>query len=155
MYRDWITCNSWLYDIMVRIFISHSSKQNEFVINLTEAVGRDRCIVDCYDFRAGEELGNEIKLKIDQARIFCLLISDTALNSDWVSMEVQYVRERVETKKIQFRAFIIDSNVQTSDSRISPWVTNYLLHTIPSAKIVGRVLSDSLRELDYKDYLII
>lgn len=140
---------------MLRVFISHSSKQSSFVSKLAESVGQDRCIIDCYDFRSGEKLGDEIKRKIDQARLFCLLISDTALDSDWVTMEVQYVREKVESGATVFRAFIIDEDVQSSDTRISPWVTNFLLHTIPSSKIVGRVLTDNLRELDYKNYPIL
>lgn len=137
---------------MNRIFLSHSSMQKESVKKLAETVGQDRCIVDCYDFRAGEELEEEIIRKINQSGIFCLLISDSALSSDWVTKEVQYVREKVESGKILFRAFIIDSKVTPSDSRISPWIKNYLLHTIPSPIIMGRVLSDNLRELDYNNY---
>lgn len=137
---------------MNRVFLSHSSEQIDIVKRLADIVGQDRCIVDCYDFRAGEELEKEITRKIDQSGIFCLLISDSALSSDWVTKEVQYVREKVESKKILFRAFIIDSNVTLSDYRISPWVKNYLLHTIPSPIIMGRVLSDNLRELDYNNY---
>ena len=134
---------------MNRVFLSHSSKQIEIVKKLASTIGQDRCIVDCYDFRAGEELEEEITRKINQSGIFCLLISDSALSSDWVTKEVQYVREKVESKEILFRAFIIDADITPSDSRISPWVKNYLLHTIPSPIIMGRVLSDNLRELDY------
>lgn len=137
---------------MNKIFISHSSQQKDIVIRLADVIGQDRCIVDCYDFRASERLEDEIKRRISQASFFCLLISETALTSDWVTAEVHYVREMVETNKILFRAFIIDPTINPTDTRISPWIKNYLLHAIPSAKIIGRVLSDDLREVDYSSY---
>lgn len=140
---------------MNRIFISHSSKQESFVKRMVEDIGQDRCIVDCYDFRAGEKLEEEIKRKINSSGVFCLLISETSLLSDWVTMETQYVREKVEANKIVFRAFIVDPSIIPTDSRISPWINKYLLHTIPSPKIIGRVLADNLRELDYNNYPVL
>lgn len=140
---------------MNRIFISHSSKQKNFTTSLANSIGQDRCIVDCYDFRSGEELEEEIKSKINQAGIFCLLISDSSLSSNWVTLEVQYVRNRVDDKTILFRAFIIDEKITPADPRISPWVRDFLLDIIPSYRIVSRVLSDNLRELDYKNYPVL
>lgn len=140
---------------MNRIFISHSSQQKALVLNMVNNVGQDRCIVDCYDFRAGEKLEDEIKRKIDQSSLFCLLISESSVSSDWVNVEINYVRSKVENRDIIFRAFIIDSSITATDPRISPWIKNYLLHTIPSAKILGRLLYDTLRELDYNKYPIL
>ncbi len=45
---------------MIKAFISHSSKQKEFVNELVEILGRDLCIVDCYDFEAGRTTREEI-----------------------------------------------------------------------------------------------
>ena len=35
---------------MIKAFISHSSEQKLFVKDLVETLGRDYCIVDCYNF---------------------------------------------------------------------------------------------------------
>lgn len=36
---------------MIKAFISHSHAQKDFALELVEKLGRDYCIIDCYDFQ--------------------------------------------------------------------------------------------------------
>lgn len=44
---------------MIKAFISHSSEQKQFVLNLVETLGRDYCIVDCYNFNSAYQTINQ------------------------------------------------------------------------------------------------
>lgn len=138
---------------MNKVFISHSSKQKELVERLVSELGRDNCFVDEYDFRPAEKIESEITQKIDCTKIFCLLISNDSLNSDWVRFEENYVKSLVERDQALFLGFIIDPSIRvTEDNRIALWEKNYILNIIPTAKIIARVLASKLRELDIKTY---
>ena len=138
---------------MNKIFISHSSRQKDLVEKLTQELGRDRCIVDAFDFEPASKLEDEIKRWIDEAKIFGLLISNDSLNSDWVRFEENYVKPKVENGDIVFLGFIIDSTIDiSSDKRIALWEKNYILDVIPSAKILSRVIAARIRELDYLSF---
>ncbi|MBQ9705294.1 MAG: toll/interleukin-1 receptor domain-containing protein [Paludibacteraceae bacterium] len=66
-------------------------------------------MVDSFAFDAGSELTQEIKHSISTSEIFVLFISDEALNSTWVNEEINYVRDFVDEKKIEFCPFIVMS----------------------------------------------
>lgn len=73
---------------MIKVFISHSSQQKDFVKELVGLIGRDYCIVDCYDFEPAYKTIDEICEKITQSTAFVLLISKDSLSSPWVTQEV-------------------------------------------------------------------
>lgn len=81
---------------MIKAFISHSSEQKQFVLDLVEILGRDYCIVDCYNFNSAYQTINEIYDKIDKSTVFVLLLSKASLSSEWVKEEIRYVREKLE-----------------------------------------------------------
>lgn len=69
---------------MVKAFLSHSSAQKAFVRKLAEEIGFDSCIIDEKTFESGNLILDEIITAIDKSGIFILLLSNEALNSDWV-----------------------------------------------------------------------
>ena len=75
---------------MIKAFISHSSVQKDFVRELVDTLGRDYCIVDCYNFAPAYKTMDEIFRKIEQSTVFVLLISRDSLDSDWVKEEIRY-----------------------------------------------------------------
>ncbi|NIM10569.1 MAG: TIR domain-containing protein, partial [Candidatus Aminicenantes bacterium] len=83
------------------IFISHSSKDDEFV----EALGKSLEIqkfetwVDLRQLAPGDELETEIKQAIEQSRAFILVLSTNAFNSPWIQKEVKYALEVKKRKK--------------------------------------------------------
>ena len=101
---------------MLKAFISHSSEQKLFVQNLVEALGRDYCLVDCYNFDSAYKTLDEIYRKIDQSTVFVLLLSNASLDSDWVKEEVRYARRKLEPGCLdRFWPFIVDEALSIED----------------------------------------
>lgn len=101
---------------MIKAFISHSSEQKQFVLDLVETLGRDYCIVDCYNFSSAYQTINEIYDKIDKSTVFVLLLSKASLSSEWVKEEIRYVRDKLEPGCLErFWPFIIDENLSIEE----------------------------------------
>lgn len=101
---------------MIKAFISHSSEQKQFVLDLVETLGRDYCIVDCYNFSSAYQTINEIYDKIDKSTVFVLLLSKASLSSKWIKEEIRYVREKLEPGCLErFWPFIIDENLSIEE----------------------------------------
>lgn len=101
---------------MIKAFISHSSEQKQFVLDLVETLGRDYCIVDCYNFSSAYQTINEIYDKIDKSTVFVLLLSKASLSSEWVKDEIRYVRGKLEPGCLErFWPFIIDENLSIEE----------------------------------------
>ena len=137
---------------MPRIFISHSSKQKEFVNNVVDYIGTDECIVDIYDFRPSEKIEDEIKRYIDNCQIFALFLSKEAWASDWVKFEINYVKSYVDVEKKIFRPFIIDEEMSVDDIDNITWIKSYIINRIQKSKIIARSLEYDLNQLKYKEF---
>lgn len=131
----------------MKVFLSHSWAQKEFVDNLANNLGLDMTVVDRFVFESGRKLEDEISASLDSANIFVMLISDAALESDWCKYELNNIRDHVESGKCLFRAFIIEKAITPSDTRIKPWVRKHLLKYIKNADILARIILRSVKEL--------
>lgn len=101
---------------MIKAFISHSSAQKKFVRDLVENLGRDFCIVDCYNFESAYRTINEIYKKIEQSTVFVLLLSRESLESDWVAEEVRYAQKNLSPDKLdRFWPYIVDEGLELED----------------------------------------
>jgi hypothetical protein len=69
---------------MSKAFLSHSSKQKSLVETIAKRIGRDNCVLDKYNFEAGNPTLDEIIKGIEKTDLFVLFLSDQALNSEWV-----------------------------------------------------------------------
>ena len=74
-----------------QVFISHSSKDDDFVRELREAleVRGVPVWVDSRELRGGSKLAPEIEAAIERARQFIAVISQNTVNSPWVREEIQ------------------------------------------------------------------
>ncbi len=83
-----------------KIFISHSSKDKEFVKALRESLEIQKLAtwIDSRELAPGDELEPEIKQAIEQARAFIVVLSINAFNSPWVLKETKYAL-RVKKKR--------------------------------------------------------
>ncbi|NIM16484.1 MAG: tetratricopeptide repeat protein [Candidatus Aminicenantes bacterium] len=84
-----------------QIFISHSSKDDEFVKALGKSLeiqGFDTWI-DSRELVGGDQLEPEIKKAIEKARAFIVVISLNTINSPWVLKEIKYALEIKKKKK--------------------------------------------------------
>lgn len=101
---------------MIKAFISHSSVQKDFVRELVDTLGRDYCIVDCYNFAPAYKTMDEIFRKIEQSTVFVLLISRDSLDSDWVKEEIRYAIQHLSPDKLdRFWPYVIDETLSIED----------------------------------------
>jgi tetratricopeptide (TPR) repeat protein len=77
------------------IFISHASKDGEFVKELREALEANKLPVwiDARNLRGGPKLAPEINEAIEQAGQFIVVLSPNTINSPWVRKEIQKALE--------------------------------------------------------------
>ena len=88
---------------MIKAFISHSSKQKDFALELVNRLGRDYCKIDCYNFESAYKSINEIYRAIEESTIFVLLISRDSLGSTWVEEEIRFAKEKLS--KTEYERF--------------------------------------------------
>ena len=80
------------------VFISHSSKDDDFVKELREALESQgiKVWVDSRNLRGGSKLAPEIDEAIEQARQLIVVLSPNTINSPWVRKEID---KAVEVEK--------------------------------------------------------
>lgn len=73
------------------IFISHSSEDDTFVKELREALESLGLSTwaDSRELSGGDKLTPEIERNIEDARLFIVIVSLNALNSEWVQDDVK------------------------------------------------------------------
>lgn len=139
--------------IMIKCFLSHSSKDKKsFVKVVAEKVGIANCIYDEYTFEEGMRPLDEIMKGLNESDLFVIFISETALNSDWVQLEITEAKKLFDSKKI-YRIFplVIDEKVHYTDSRIPDWMRDeYNLKNISRPVIAARRIRQRLREISWK-----
>lgn len=138
---------------MIKAFISHSSKQKDFALKLVEELGRDFCMIDCYNFQPAYKTSNEIYRCIDASSFFVLLISKDALESDWVQREIGRIRNcKDRSKQSRFLPYIIDQNMELSDC--PTWMKDdecYNLCKFKSPYALARDIDQKFRLLLWKN----
>jgi len=72
-------------------FISYSSydRKEAFAIKELLEASQIKVWMDYFDIQTTAELRQELRIKVEQAEIFCLLLSPTAVESPWVNQEIE------------------------------------------------------------------
>lgn len=134
---------------MIKAFISHSSEQKGFATKLVELLGRDYCIIDCFNFESAYKSIDEIYKAIDISTIFVLLISRESLKSQWVSKEIRYAKAHLKDDEYQrFWPFIIDETIDLQDC--PEWMRNkecFNLRKILSPYMLKRDIEQKFRKI--------
>lgn len=133
---------------MIKAFISHSSKQKEFALKLVECLGRDLCIIDCFDFQPAYQTEDQICQQIKNASAFVLLLSKDALQSKWVQEEVKIAIEKMSDDDLsRFWPYIVDDlDVNDCPKWISRNKCFNLVH-FSSPKLLSIDINQKIRKL--------
>ena len=139
---------------MIKAFISHSSKQKkDFVEPLVELLGRDSCVIDCYDFQAAYETLGQIYLQMDKCSIFVFLVSKDSLESDWCKKELARAYDKLSNSdQLRFWPFIIDENVKIEDT--PEWIHKtkcYNLKYFKTPLALAREIEQKFREIIWRE----
>lgn len=139
---------------MERVFLSHSSKDKDYVRPIYDFFGKDRCVYDEMTFEYGMKTIEEIFNGIDDSDIFVFFISNDSLNSKWVIEELNYASQKLYNDKMrlsQIYPIIIDTTILYSDPRIPSFLRNgfsaYNLHHINNPKIACKKIESQLVRL--------
>ncbi|MBF1627058.1 MAG: toll/interleukin-1 receptor domain-containing protein [Prevotella sp.] len=136
-----------------KMFISHSSVQKPYVEELVKLIGTNFLAVDKYTFESGERLWEEIRNSIDECEHFVYLISQEALDSDWVKKEISYVRERIDEGLINFYPVIINKDVEIDNPKIPKWIKNeYLVKEYISPNILSILLKRKILRSIWEEF---
>ena len=134
---------------MIKAFISHSSKQKDFAIELVKFLGRDYCIIDCYNFESAYKTIDQIYNSIEEASVFVLLISRESLASDWVNEEIQYAKAKMTKSQYdRFWPFIVDNTMSLEDC--PEWMHKgecFNLKKFASPRVLARDIEQKFRKI--------
>lgn len=126
---------------MTRVFLSHSSKDKDFYINivvrnLQKYVTSDNFVYDAITFEKGEETNQEIIKWLEKTDLFVLFLSSTALDSTWVKKEITKAKKLLDNNNIaKLFPIIIDENITHEDERIPKWMKDrYNIRFFPSQR---------------------
>ncbi|MDO4775137.1 MAG: TIR domain-containing protein [Aerococcaceae bacterium] len=143
---------------MTKVFISHSSSDKEWFVkplinHLKKYLTEDRIVYDDLTFEAGRKIENEIEYFSENSDLFVFLLSDKALDSEWIKYEMKLAEklENCYSKEERIFPIIIDSRVKHDDNRIPSWMKEYNIRNISSANKMARMIYSRLIEIVWQN----
>ncbi|MCZ5158029.1 toll/interleukin-1 receptor domain-containing protein [Escherichia coli] len=79
---------------MIKCFLSHSSKDKDYVRVVASGLRKETRIFDEQTFEKGMSPSEEILKGLDDTSLFVLFLSDSALESDWVKEEMRLAKKK-------------------------------------------------------------
>lgn len=138
---------------MIKAFISRCSKQKEFATRLVNMIGRDYCIIDCYDFEPAYKSIDEIYRAIENCTVFVLLISRESLSSEWVKKEIDAaIRKFTPSQLERFWPYIIDTSLSLEEC--PEWIRSkesFNLHKFPSPELLRLDIEQKFRRIIWRE----
>lgn len=143
------------YSFPIKVFISHSSDDKKLVHQVVEKLGKNGIIVDEFVFETGERTEQEIDIAISNSGVFCLLISQSSMNKNWVRREIVKVKSVIDDGgNIKFLPLIIDESIDYSYKSIPQWIRDeYNLREKFSHPIfLARKIEEEINKLRWEQY---
>lgn len=143
------------YSFPIKVFISHSSDDKKLVHQVVEKLGKNGIIVDEFVFETGERTEQEIDIAISNSGVFCLLISQSSMNKNWVRREIVKVKSVIDDGgNIKFLPLIIDESIDYSYKAIPQWIRDeYNLREKFSHPIfLARKIEEEINKLRWEQY---
>lgn len=139
----------------MRIFISHSSDDKERYCNavvdfLIHQVGESSIVYDALTFEAGEKSIDEINRTLNITDLFVILLSPSAVKSDWVNRELKEAHNKLSDRSLnRIYPLIIDSKLEYSDSRIPEWLKEYNLKYIARPRKAAKLIIERAKDVNW------
>lgn len=139
---------------MIKCFLSHSSKDKDYVREVAAGLRRETRIFDEQTFEKGMSPAEEIIKGLDDTSLFVLFLSDAALESEWVKQEIKLAKTKVDAGDIQrIYPIIIDNKIDYTDTRIPQWMKDdFNIQPIKKTKVAIRKINARLREIAFKTH---
>ncbi|UPF02346.1 TIR domain-containing protein [Pseudomonas mosselii] len=137
---------------MIKCFLSHSSSDKaRYVREVARRLRKETKIYDEETFEEGMSPLEEILNGLDETSLFVLFISNAALETDWVKLEITQAKILLDEAKIaRFYPIIIEEGITYKDERIPDWMRKSLnLQPILSPAIAARKINTRLTEISW------
>ncbi len=131
---------------IARAFLSHSSKDKEFVKAVAQELGRQYCIFDEKSFNTGCEFKDSIIDGISTSSVFVLFASKNSMTSDWVTFEVEEAwYKKIEKNLKSSLVYTISDSVDVSDLPI--WLRRAKVKSANDPKLIAREIRSHLEKI--------
>lgn len=136
----------------MKAFLSHSSADKKSYVDIVAArLAEEDIVYDEISFESGEKTLSEVIRGLDESTVFCLFISNTSLDSEWVRQEVDGALVRLTSGSLKYiYPIVIDRAVAHDDVRIPAWLReNYNLRLVTRPVIAARRIHQKLRQASW------
>ena len=137
---------------MIKCFLSHSSKDKEYVRHVADRLSKEGVVFDEATFEPGMSNREEIIRGLEESSLFVIFLSNSSLDSSWVQEELNRAKAMFDENRIH-RIFpiIIDKNIDYKDERIPDWMRQqFNLQAVMRPTISAKNIAARLRELAWK-----
>ncbi|MFK4232823.1 TIR domain-containing protein [Pseudomonas guariconensis] len=137
---------------MIKCFLSHSSSDKaRYIREVARRLRKETKVYDEETFEEGMSPLEEILNGLDETSLFVLFISNAALETDWVKLEITQAKVLLDEAKIsRFYPIIIEEGITYKDDRIPDWMRKSLnIQPILSPAIAARKINTRLTEISW------
>ena len=131
----------------MKAFLSHSSKDKEFIREIADQLGRLHSIFDERCFETGKEFQDSILEYLEATSVFVFFATKSSLESFWVQFELESAfYNKISGKLDKALVYIIDDEVNHSD--IPAWLQKALIKKVQSPAVIVREIKDHLNKIE-------
>jgi len=137
---------------MIKCFLSHSSHDKKgYVREVARRMKKEVKVFDEETFEQGMSPIEEIIKGLDESSLFVIFISEHALETPWVKLELEKAKNLLDEAKLaRIYPIIIDSNITYADARIPEWMRADLnIQPILKPSVAARRINTRLTELSW------
>ncbi len=138
---------------MEKAFLSHSSDDKTLVRRVANQLGPHHCVYDELTFEPGCKTLEEIFKGMEDSDIFVIFLSDKALKSDWVKLEMDEAYKRLSDEKLsRILPIIIDANVDYCHPLMPKWLSEkYNLRLVTNEMVICNIIRNALRAVNFNN----
>jgi len=131
----------------LKAFLSHSSKDKEFIREIADKLGRLHSIFDERSFETGKEFQESILDYLEETSIFVFFATKASLESTWVKFELESAfYNKISGKLDKALVYIIDNEISHFD--LPQWLQKALVKKIQSPAVIVREIKDHLNKVE-------
>lgn len=136
----------------MRVFLSHSSDNKDYVNCVAKNISSDEVIIDESSFIPGRLSSEEMERLIMGCDIFVFFISSSSLENKNVKYEIEQYEKSSFSNNKRFIPLVIEDGIKYSDSRIPEWMRDYNIRRVYKPKKAVACIDETIRLMTWKKY---
>ena len=137
---------------MEKAFLSHSSSDKALVRHVAKELGQHHCVYDEYSFSPGCKTLDEIFREMDESDIFVIFLSEKALQSEWVQLEMGEAWRKLSDDKLdRILPILIDDSINYEHPKMPQWLSKkYNIRLVTNEMVICNIIRNALRQANFK-----